>query len=72
MYLIHQMHHDYNLVTTLEKKDIDYSARITGALSLIKETKIFFKELNDDKELDEISERVFEDNIFDKTSMGRR
>lgn len=72
MYLINQMHHDYNLVTTLEKKNTDYSARITGALSLIKETKIFFKELNDDKELDEISERVFEENIFDKTSMGRR
>jgi len=53
MYLIHQMYYHYNLVTTLENKDTDYSARITGALSLIKETKIFFKELNDDKELDE-------------------
>jgi hypothetical protein len=72
MYLINQMYHDYNLVTTLEKKDTDYSARITGALSLIKETKIFFKDLNEDKVLKEISERVFKENIFDKTSMGSR
>ncbi len=63
MYLINQMYYDYNLVTTLEKKNTDYSARITGALSLIKETKIFFKELNDDKELDEIKDIIVEDTI---------
>ncbi len=72
MYLINQMYHDYNLVTTLGKKDTEYSARISGALSLIKETKIFFKELNEDKKLEEINERVLNKNIFDKTSLGRR
>lgn len=72
MYLINQIHHDNNLVTTLEKKDTDYSARISGALSLIKETKIFFKELNENKKIEEINEKVLNENIFDKTSLERR
>jgi len=58
MYLINQIHHDDNLVTNLEKMDSEYSARISRALSLIKETTIFFKELNENKELEEINERV--------------
>ena len=72
MYLINQIHHNNNLVTTLEKKDTDYSARISGALSLIKETKIFFKELNENKKIEEINEKVLNENIFDKTSLERR
>jgi len=64
MYLINQIYHDNNLVTTLEKKDTDYSARISGALSLIKETKIFFKELNENNKIEEINEKVLNENIF--------
>jgi hypothetical protein len=30
MYLINQMNCDYHLVTTLEKKDTDYSVKSTG------------------------------------------
>ena len=59
-------------MTGLGKKITKYSARITGALSLIKETKIFFKELNEDRELEEIHEKVLNENIFDKTSMRQR
>ncbi len=59
-------------MTALGNNDTEYSARISGALSLIKETKIFFKELNEDKKLEEINEMVLNKNIFDKTSLGRR
>jgi hypothetical protein len=72
MYLIYQIHYSKSLVTALGKNDTEYSARISGALSLIKETKIFFKELNENKNLEEINERVLNENIFDKTSLGHR
>ncbi len=60
------------LIFLREKQDTDYSARISGALSLIKETKIFFKELNENKKIEEIKEKVLNENIFDKTSLEHR
>lgn len=52
--------------------DSEYSARISRALSLIKETKIFFKELNENKKIEAINERVLNENIFDKTTIESR
>ena len=57
---------------TLPKNETIYTARITRGLSLIKETKIFFKELDANKDLKEIQLKVLNDNIFDKTALESR
>lgn len=57
---------------TLVKEEKIYSARITRGLSLIKETKTFFQELNNTNDLDEIQNKVLNDNIFDKTALETR
>ena len=57
---------------TLGKEEKIYSAGITKGLSLIKETKTFFQELNNTNDLDKIQNKVLNDNIFDKTALGSR
>ena len=56
----------------MKKIENTYSSRISSALSLIKETKIFFHELAKNKTLDQIYDEVINNNIFDKTSLESR
>ena len=56
----------------MEKIENTYSSRISSALSLIKETKIFSHELAKNKTLDQIYDEVINNNIFDKTSLESR
>lgn len=53
----------------LEKQ---YSGRISGVVSTINETKIFFREKNLGFTIEEIYDKVVNDNIFDKTSLSLR
>lgn len=56
----------------MEKIENTYSSRISSALSLIKETKIFFHALATNKTLDQIYDEVINDNLFDKTALESR
>jgi len=58
-------------VNILGKKG-QYTTRISRALSLINETKIFFHEMGNGKTIDQIHRMALEDNIFDKTSLESR
>lgn len=52
--------------------DEKYSGRISGVVSTIDETKIFFREINRGFTIEEIYGKVVTDNIFDKTSLSLR
>jgi len=53
-------------------KNIVYTTRISKTLSLLKETKLLFQELDDGRTNEEIYQMVLEDNLFDKTSLASR
>jgi hypothetical protein len=52
--------------------DLKYSGRISGVVSTINETKIFFREKNSGLTIEEIYSKVVNDNLFDKTSLSLR
>lgn len=52
--------------------DSKYSGRISGVVSTINETKIFFREINRGLTIKEIYSKVVNDNLFDKTSLSLR
>lgn len=54
------------------ERNEQYTTRISRALSLINETKIFFQEMETGKTIDQIHRMALEDNIFDKTSLESR
>lgn len=56
----------------LKKIENTYSSRISYALSLIKETKIFFQGLGEKKTMEDIYNEVMNDNLFDKTALESR
>lgn len=56
----------------LKKIENTYSSRISYALSLIKETKIFYIELAKQRKIEEIYDEVMNDNLFDKTALESR